>query len=117
LNDRSFFGNSFYHWLSGNCKKFLVFFSQDSIGNCLNCNEQMIAFFGILKMGGVVPINVRLAAREMKWILDHSDTVELIFSKDFEERVGPTPSPNCRFYEPEAGGRRMIFPLPLTPVK
>ncbi len=54
----------------------------------LNCNEQMIAFFGIFKMGGVVvPINVRLAAGEMKWILDHSDAVALIFSSDFEDRA------------------------------
>ncbi|MFH1243218.1 MAG: long-chain fatty acid--CoA ligase [Pseudomonadota bacterium] len=54
----------------------------------LNCNEQMIAFFGIFKMGGVVvPINARLAAPEMKWVIDHSDAVALIFSKEFEERV------------------------------
>lgn len=46
----------------------------------LNCNEQMIAFFGILKMGCVVlPINVRLAASEMRWITDHSNAKALIF--------------------------------------
>ena len=35
LNHHSFFGNPFYHWLCGNYKKFLVFFTQDLIGNCL----------------------------------------------------------------------------------
>ena len=36
LNQHSSFGNPFYHWLSGHCKKFLVLFAQKSIGNCLN---------------------------------------------------------------------------------
>lgn len=54
----------------------------------LNCIEQLIAFFGILKLGGVVvPINVRLAEPEMEWILDHADATALIYSKDFETRV------------------------------
>ena len=54
----------------------------------LNSNEQLIAFFGIFKMGGtVVPINVRLAAPEMQWILDHSNSTALIFSKGFKDRV------------------------------
>jgi fatty-acyl-CoA synthase len=54
----------------------------------LNCNEQLIAFFGILKIGGVVlPVNVRLAAPEMHWILDHSDSTAVIFSKGFKDRV------------------------------
>ena len=35
LNHHSFFGNTFYHWLSGHCKKFLVLFVQDLIVNCL----------------------------------------------------------------------------------
>ena len=35
LNHHSFLGNSFHHWLSEHCRKFLVFLSQDSIGNCL----------------------------------------------------------------------------------
>jgi len=35
LNHHSFFGNPFYHWLSGHCKKFLVLFAQDLIVNCL----------------------------------------------------------------------------------
>jgi len=29
LNHHSFFGKTFYHWLSGHCKKFLVLFAQD----------------------------------------------------------------------------------------
>ena len=35
LNHHSFFGNPFYHWLSGHCNNFLVFFAQDLIVNCL----------------------------------------------------------------------------------
>jgi hypothetical protein len=35
LNHHSFFGNPFYHWLSGHCKKNLVLFAQDLIVNCL----------------------------------------------------------------------------------
>lgn len=54
----------------------------------LNCNGEVVAFFGIFKMGGVVvPINVRLAAPEMKWVLEHSNATALIFSRDFEEPV------------------------------
>jgi len=36
LNDHSFFGNPFYHWISGHHKKFLVLFAQDLIVNCLS---------------------------------------------------------------------------------
>jgi len=55
----------------------------------LNCNELLIAFFGIFKMGGLmVPINVRLAPLEMAWILDHSETSALVYSRDFEKTVG-----------------------------
>jgi len=54
----------------------------------LNCIEELIAFFGIFKLGAVaVPINVRLAAPEMKWIIEHSDATSLIYSKDFEARA------------------------------
>jgi hypothetical protein len=35
LKHHSFFGNPFYHWLSGYCNEFLVFFTQDLIVNCL----------------------------------------------------------------------------------
>jgi len=40
LNHHSFFGNPFYHWLSGHCNKFLVFFAQDLIVNCLMDNGE-----------------------------------------------------------------------------
>ena len=35
LNSHSLFGNQVYHWVSWHCKKFLVLFAQNSIGNCL----------------------------------------------------------------------------------
>ena len=54
----------------------------------LNCIEQLIAFFGIFKLGAVVvPINVRLAGPEMKWIIEHADATSLIYSKVFETRA------------------------------
>ncbi len=53
----------------------------------LNSNEQLIAFFGIFKMGGIlVPINARLATAEMAWILEHSESTCMIFSHDFQVR-------------------------------
>jgi len=54
----------------------------------LNCIEQVVAFFGIFKMGGVVvPMNVRLAEAETAWILDHADAAGLVFSSEFGDRV------------------------------
>ncbi|MBN2397457.1 MAG: acyl--CoA ligase [Deltaproteobacteria bacterium] len=54
----------------------------------LNCIEQVIAFFGIFKMGGVVvPMNVRLAEAETAWIMDHADVAGLVFSSEFRDRV------------------------------
>ena len=35
LKRHSFLGNLLYYWLSGHCKKFLMFLAQDSIVNCL----------------------------------------------------------------------------------
>jgi len=35
FNHHSFFGNPFFHSLSGHCNKFLVLFAQDLIVNCL----------------------------------------------------------------------------------
>ena len=55
---------------------------------CLNCNEQIVAFFGTFKMGAMlVPVNVRLAAPEIVWILDHSDASVMIYTEEFKERV------------------------------
>jgi len=54
----------------------------------LNCNEQLVAFFGIFKMGGVVaPLNMRLAVPEMEWVLNHSDARALLYSADFSRQV------------------------------
>ncbi len=38
LSRHSFFGNPFYHWLSGHCNRSLVLFAQDLIVNCLTYN-------------------------------------------------------------------------------
>ena len=54
-----------------------------------NCNEQVIALFGVLKMGGTaLLLNARLSANELGWILDHSDSSTLIFSDEFRQEVG-----------------------------
>ena len=42
LNHHSFLGNPFYHWLSGHCNKFLVFFTQDLIVNCLTLQKYLV---------------------------------------------------------------------------
>jgi acyl-CoA synthetase (AMP-forming)/AMP-acid ligase II len=54
----------------------------------LNSIEQLIAFFGIFKIGLIlVPINVRFAAPEMAWIVGHSDSSYIIYSSDFAPRI------------------------------
>ena len=53
-----------------------------------NCIEQLVAFFGAFKMGGVVvPLNTRLASPELVYILHHSDATALIYTQDQRERV------------------------------
>lgn len=55
-----------------------------------NANEQLIAFFGVLKIGGVVlPINVRLQTREIIEICNHSRSSILVYGSELDEQVGP----------------------------
>ncbi len=55
----------------------------------MNCGEQLICFFGIFKMGGVVvPVNIRLAIPEMAWIIRHSDATVLVYSEHFKDHIG-----------------------------
>ncbi|KAF1083813.1 Long-chain-fatty-acid--CoA ligase [Sporotomaculum syntrophicum] len=54
----------------------------------MNCLEWLPIYFGILKAGAVaVPLNFRYTAEEIKYCLDLSDTVALIFGPEFIGRV------------------------------
>lgn len=54
----------------------------------MNCLEWLPIYFGILKTGAVaVPLNYRYTAEEIKYCLDLSDTVALIFGPEFIGRV------------------------------
>jgi len=54
----------------------------------MNCLEWLPIYFGILKAGAIaVPLNFRYTADEIKYCLDLSDTVALIFGPEFIGRV------------------------------
>jgi long-chain acyl-CoA synthetase len=54
----------------------------------MNCLEWLPIYFGILKAGAIaVPLNFRYTAEEIKYCLDLSDTVALIFGPEFIGRI------------------------------
>ncbi|MGI6449221.1 MAG: class I adenylate-forming enzyme family protein [Desulfitobacteriia bacterium] len=54
----------------------------------MNCLEWLPIYFGILKTGAVVvPLNFRYTAEEIKYCLDLSDTVALVFGPEFIGRM------------------------------
>lgn len=54
----------------------------------MNCLEWLPIYFGILKSGAVaVPLNFRYTAEEIKYCLELSDTMTLIFGPEFIGRV------------------------------
>jgi len=54
----------------------------------MNCLEWLPIYFGILKAGAVaVPLNFRYTAEEIKYCLDLSDTIALIFGPEFIGRL------------------------------
>jgi long-chain acyl-CoA synthetase len=54
----------------------------------MNCLEWLPIYFGILKTGAVaVPLNFRYTAEEIKYCLDLSDTIAMIFGPEFIGRV------------------------------
>jgi long-chain acyl-CoA synthetase len=54
----------------------------------MNCLEWLPIYFGILKAGAVaVPLNFRYTAEEIKYCLDLSETVALIFGPEFIGRL------------------------------
>lgn len=54
----------------------------------LNCPEFMITWFAVAKAGGVgVPLNFGLVSRELAYQIDNSDSVALLFSPMFKQRI------------------------------
>ncbi|HEY8909582.1 MAG TPA: AMP-binding protein [Desulfosporosinus sp.] len=54
----------------------------------MNCLEWLPIYFGILKTGAIaVPLNFRYTAEEIKYCLDLSETIALIFGPEFIGRV------------------------------
>jgi long-chain acyl-CoA synthetase len=54
----------------------------------MNCLEWLPIYFGILKAGAIaVPLNFRYTAEEIKYCLDLSETVALIFGPEFIGRL------------------------------
>ncbi len=54
----------------------------------MNCLEWLPIYFGILKAGAVaVPLNFRYTAEEIKYCLDLSETIALVFGPEFIGRV------------------------------
>lgn len=54
----------------------------------MNCLEWLPIYFGILKAGAIaVPLNFRYTAEEIKYCLDLSDSIALIFGPEFIGRV------------------------------
>ena len=62
----------------------------DRIGLLMfNCNEFIETYFAVSKIGAVlVPLNTRLAAPEMDFILNDCGVSEFFFGSAFEEKVG-----------------------------
>ncbi|MFM9886250.1 MAG: class I adenylate-forming enzyme family protein [Burkholderiales bacterium] len=55
-----------------------------------NLPEQVTAFYGLMKIGAVpVPINYRLAANEIKYIIDDSGARLLMFEEALREKITP----------------------------
>ncbi|MEN6325516.1 MAG: class I adenylate-forming enzyme family protein [Syntrophomonas sp.] len=54
----------------------------------MNCLEWLPIYFGILKAGAIaVPLNFRYTAEEIKYCLNLSDTIALIFGPEFIGRI------------------------------
>lgn len=57
---------------------------------CPNTHPMLEAFFGICQLGAaIVPINIRLQAEEMAYILDHSDSEVLIVDSEWGNVIQP----------------------------
>ncbi len=53
-----------------------------------NCDEFIIAYFGIVKMGGIaVPVNYKLAAPEIAYVINHSGSRLLLLEPEYLEVV------------------------------
>ena len=54
-----------------------------------NCHRLLEAYYGVLEAGAILlPLNVRLSAQELAYVLNHSGAKVLFFQKHFAELVG-----------------------------
>lgn len=77
----------------------------------MNCLEWLPIYFGILKSGAIaVPLNFRYTAQEIKYCLDLSESIALIFGPEFIGRIetiyGEIPNVKTLFF---AGENRPSF--------
>ncbi|MEQ8237248.1 MAG: AMP-binding protein, partial [Syntrophomonadaceae bacterium] len=77
----------------------------------MNCLEWLPIYFGILKTGAIaVPLNFRYTAQEIKYCLDLSESIALIFGPEFIGRIetiyGQIPNVKTLFF---AGENRPSF--------
>ena len=84
LNHHSFFGNPFYHWLSGHCTNFLVFFAQDLIVNCLTIKS---------------PAGVKRSGTPVRWTDRFGDAWQ-VTSSDCATSLDPGMYGRCRRLSP-----------------
>ena len=86
-----------------------------------NLPEQVTAFYGLLKIGGVpVPINYRLAANEVKYIINDSGARILVFEEALRDRVMPILSDlptvaHCVYIGDSPAGQEVQFDRFLEP--
>ena len=77
----------------------------------MNCLEWLPIYFGVLKSGAIaVPFNFRYSAEEIKYCLDLSDAIAVIFGPEFIGRIeaiyDQIPNVKMLFY---AGENRPTF--------
>lgn len=74
-----------------------------------NSDRYVTAFMAAMKLGAVaVPVNFRLAAPEVEYILNHSDSAALIFDSEYRELVASIEGkiPGVRYLIQEGAGER-----------
>ena len=53
-----------------------------------NCHQLLEAYYGVIQIGAILnPINVRMAAGEIEYILNHSECKALCFHSDFRPLI------------------------------
>jgi acyl-CoA synthetase (AMP-forming)/AMP-acid ligase II len=74
-----------------------------------NCHEFVEAYFAIAKVGLViVPVSSRLTAAEVSYIIDHSDSVVMMYQEEFQDVVHKIKEdiPQIKYFLPIGNGDR-----------